>query len=870
MGLRKVRDLSSKMDNGLSYSFESLATGITNKPIITIIVTTILAFALVPGMIIGKREENGEKLWVPQDTKSQDQKDWVRSVYPEEDRPALAISTSKGVNLLTRDSLVALQALHTGMMAVTASCEEGSCKGKTIKYTDVRAKQRYSVLSIWGDTVPPVGTDILADVNNKAKWKSSTGDTLKLSDMLGGVTYDSAGKIISAGAFKTTLWMKEKKERVSNKDEDPATDAWELKFDDYVNDFTHPHLAESYAQTKKGQGKAGGSAIRKDVSMLAIGYLFLIVFSVIVLSHNKRIHSNGCIALASVLSIGFSIVSTFGLCGYIGVKQNPVTNTLYLVLLGIGADDCYVIMGQYTREQGTPQERVVKALTKAGASIAVTSMTDCLAFACGLLSTLPALRDFCIFAAIGIMFDFLYQTTFLTAIIFFRARSTENNRPDWLCCCTTVEPEATGCCICTRTNEKGEAEGLSRRALNAVTRFTLSTPGTITVLLVTAGLVAGGVAGLPKLKADFDIKWFIPDGSEYKEMYDAMDKYFPTSGGYPVGIYTKSGDYAAAHSDGSLTALYTRVSSCSATDRGIGNWYTDFTSDAGRSTRAKASNAAFTSELKTFVGSTAGKRFAKDIVFITDSAGAAIGIIASRVLYFLKETKSGGEDIKQVEAIRGCVGDTPLNALAFAFPLLFIDGLEVVDRETIQNVIIACACVFLVTLVMLADLLAATMVLLMIALVDVCILGYMAHWGLDFNSVTAINLVLAVGLAVDYSAHIAHSFLVAKGSGMERATEAVDHIGSSVFNGAFSTFLAVLPLGLSKSYVFQVFFKMWFMIIIFGVYFGMIVLPVLLRFVSPLVGAEQDEAASGKANQQKVKDDGTNGDAVTMGAQSGA
>merc|ERR1712054_352228 len=112
--------------------------------------------------------------------------------------------------------------------------------------------------------------------------------------------------------------------------------------------------------------------------------------------------------------------------------------------------------------------------------------------------------------------------------------------------------------------------------------------------------------------------------------------------------------------------------------------------------------------------------------------------------------------------------------------------------------------------------------------VDVCILGYMSHWNLDFNSVTAINLVLAVGLAVDYSAHIAHSFLVSKGCGLERAKEAVDHIGASVFNGAFSTFLAVLPLGLSKSYVFQVFFKMWFMIVIFGTYFGIIVLPLVL------------------------------------------
>lgn len=59
-------------------------------------------------------------------------------------------------------------------------------------------------------------------------------------------------------------------------------------------------------------------------------------------------------------------------------------------------------------------------------------------------------------------------------------------------------------------------------------------------------------------------------------------------------------------------------------------------------------------------------------------------------------------------------------------------------------------------------------------------------------------------------------------------------MGSSVFHGAFSTFLAILPLSLSASYIFVVFFKMWFGIIIFGVANGFILLPVLLSFIGPL------------------------------------
>jgi len=683
----------------------------------------------------------------------------------------------------------------------------------------------------------------LADINDQTKWKAADGRALKLSDMLGGVKYDTAGKIISAECFLSLLWLKNEREASENSLKAPWTDAWEMEADDFVQGFTHAALPQNVGHTLAGRDDAGGSAIRGDLGMLGSGYVFLIGFSIIVLSRHKRVESNGMLALASVFGVILSIISTFGLCGYLGVKQNPVTSTLYLVLLGIGVDDGYVIMGEYAHAKGSPQERVIQALTKAGTSIAVTSMTDMVAFIVGVSSTLPALRDFCIFAAVGIFWDFFYQSTFFTGILLLRAQGSANNRPDWLCC-MKVDPESKCiCCPCTKENAAGESEGLVRRGLNKVTKFTMTPIGLAVVAFVTAGLVGGACAGLPSLRVDFDIKWFTPDDHAYQDVYKTQAKYFPAVGGLPVYVFTKSGDYAAAHSDGSLAALYQRMSADKWIARGLGNWYTDFVKDAGRSTRGKVSDTAFASEVSTFMKSPAGARFSKDVSFSTDSNGAPTGIRGARAMFFAKPTKDGLEQIALTETTRASVGGQPLEAFPYSMPFLYFDGLAVVEGETIRNIIGAGICVFVVNVIMLGDIFAASLVLLMIMFVDVCILGYMAHWELDFNSVTAINLVLAVGLAVDYSCHIAHSFLVAKGTGVERAKEAVDHIGMSVFNGAFSTFLAILPLGLGKSYVFQVFFKMWFMIIIFGTYFGLIVLPIMLRLFGACIGAEQSAPA---------------------------
>ena len=39
----------------------------------------------------------------------------------------------------------------------------------------------------------------------------------------------------------------------------------------------------------------------------------------------------------------------------------------------------------------------------------------------------------------------------------------------------------------------------------------------------------------------------------------------------------------------------------------------------------------------------------------------------------------------------------------------------------------------------------------------------MHFWGMTVDVITCVNLVIAVGLCVDYAAHIAHAFMVTDG-----------------------------------------------------------------------------------------------------------
>ena len=46
--------------------------------------------------------------------------------------------------------------------------------------------------------------------------------------------------------------------------------------------------------------------------------------------------------------------------------------------------------------------------------------------------------------------------------------------------------------------------------------------------------------------------------------------------------------------------------------------------------------------------------------------------------------------------------------------------------------------------------------------VNVC--GMMHFWGLTIDTLTSILLILSMGLAIDYSAHIGHTFMTIAGT----------------------------------------------------------------------------------------------------------
>ena len=62
-------------------------------------------------------------------------------------------------------------------------------------------------------------------------------------------------------------------------------------------------------------------------------------------------------------------------------------------------------------------------MKEAGPAILMTTATDFTAFLTGITSEIPMMRSFCLYAAICVLIDFLFQITMFVAVVTLRVRN---------------------------------------------------------------------------------------------------------------------------------------------------------------------------------------------------------------------------------------------------------------------------------------------------------------------------------------------------------------------------------------------------------------------------------------------------------------
>ena len=396
-------------------------------------------------------------------------------------------------------------------------------------------------------------------------------------------------------------------------------------------------------------------------------------------------------------------------------------------------------------------------------------------------------------------------------------------------------------------------------------RCVTSRVGQIAIVSVYTLMIIGSAIAVSNLKVDFKITYFINEDAYIRNYLDISDKYFQA--GEQISFYVDNDglDYTSVENQLQLALFSEKIQACETcnqvwlSEKSFDSWYDAFKafSQANQKTKNSACKGSwddaqqvvvpgqYMSCLKEYL-SGQGSAYAANVLYNADETnlkGFKIGAQAVTV------DSAAVEGVQLLEDLRAIQNEFGIDR-TFSFSQRYYDyeSYVVFAHEATLNVILALLAVFCVLIFVTANLVVTFFVLFCVILVDLFLFAFLSLLGVALNSVTVVNITIAIGLAVDYSAHIAHAYLTVdppetseNGEPMTNADKrrfkargALSTMGSSVFHGAFSTFLAIVVLAPSASYVFETFFRMWFGIIVFGVSNGFILLPVMLSLCGPL------------------------------------
>ncbi|MPC08658.1 Niemann-Pick C1-like protein 1 [Portunus trituberculatus] len=563
------------------------------------------------------------------------------------------------------------------------------------------------------------------------------------------------------------------------------------------------------------------------------------------------------------------------------------------------------------------KERVGLALRHAGVAITITSLTDFVAFAIGASTVLPALQSFCIYCAVGIIALYVFQATFFVAWFTLDQTRMEKHRNGLLWCYTHKHWTPNAC----------SQKDLCQMFFSEIySKYLLMKPVKVLVLAVTAAVLGTCIWGVTNLRQEFNPVWFIPESSYLYQFISKVQYYYPESGEKGL-VYLGNLDYAAELPSISLLEDKMRksqyISSVDSWYDGLVSYTLDTTgeranikpvecenrfgllegegeseSESGvnevvvvserrkkgveerrrmvvRSTpqvcvvdiTGMAVNASFFEEMLTgFLFSGEGGRFQQYFKFENDSIFPEAIVLASKFGYQHIILNTSSQRITAMDQMKSFVDSANFSGFAASIAAEYSNWEtdKIIAEELIRNLALAMAAVFVMTLLLLASFISSIYVLLCVVLTLVDVMALMTWWGLTIDTVSCINLVLCIGLCVDYSVHIALHFLQIKGSRDERVRVTVKEMGPPVLNGAFSTFLTFILLAGSESHVFESFFKIFFGVFMFGVFHGLVFLPVLLSLIGPAPYNTSSVAAMGSENISSEKELVINGHSYTQ------
>ena len=714
-----------------------------------------------------------------------------------------------------------------------------------------------SLLEMWGYDEALIGSagqqEILNAVNllTRSPWFGYDRD---FSAFLGGIERNSSGHIVGARTSQMvwSIRVPDDVEVVENQGSGLELELADKKSLDWEEQFIQTALnnsrpgAELFVNAGKSFGDVSAGAIFFDAWLMAAGYTLMFTYTILVLGKMSSVEVRLYLALAGICGVFMGLIIAMGLSSMFGFPYTPMHGMLPFLCLGIGIDDMFVIVQCWANLRVDPSasitEKMGLAMQHAGVSITVTSLTDIFAFGVGAISIMPGLESFCVSTAFGLAAIFLLQISWFVAWMSLDEARVASGRDGVLPC---VSHQAGSRGIVCLPEIKGTwtlAKIYSTLLASKIFKFA--------TLLFTVALFSVGAWGWSEMKMKFDPVLLLPSDTYLRQWVDTHSRFYPENG-WTADVYSETFNHTHLESINQLVTSFEDLKEAGGL-RSVNSWWAKMKEYAEEKTdfaswQEFATEDMFPITLSDFLFSSAGAPYKSSFVFETplqcSQPAPKISVSKLTVEYFFMDDPE--EHIPARAAVTALL-DTAGAPYTFTHSKVYAawETDEIIGFELWRNIGLAMAAVFVVTLVLLANIQICVYVICIVGITLTDIVGFLHFWDITIDIISCVNIVLAIGLCVDYSVHIGLAYMVAKGSRQDKAVEAVASIGPAVFNGGFTTLLAVVLCSLSYSHVFLTFFKVFVLTVMFGLYHGLVLFPVVLATMGPLTEEPSQSTSS--------------------------
>lgn len=208
----------------------------------------------------------------------------------------------------------------------------------------------------------------------------------------------------------------------------------------------------------------------------------------------------------------------------------------------MGLDDAFIIAGAYTRTDHTDDEidRITDTMEDVGGTILLTTLTASVAFALGMLSSVPAVCFLVMYAFPTILVDFWCQVCFFVPLIILDERRIKDNRRD---CCFYCRDKAAGSQAVRHAHATHPGKHFADRAMVHYGNFLMKPLTKATVLVLFAVLFGTLSYGTSQLEQYFDFTEILPKDSYIQGWWDAFED-LNENNGVRAGIYFRDLDFS--------------------------------------------------------------------------------------------------------------------------------------------------------------------------------------------------------------------------------------------------------------------------------------------------------------------------------------